>query len=263
MKEKPRSPWAEPETTTALAEATDDILSGYMDQLLQRSIVTDEVSTGTLVVDGEIQGWEPDLQPTPLAETVTLADPLPEPLTLPDSLPVQSDAVGIAETPDALIQERIDTWAYQGHDEFECLILRAGEYRLAIPMGSLGTIHTTDRPLSQVPGQAAFVRGAWHHQGQTYQVLDGLRLIMPERESAPVNEVPAFMLQLDTSGWLLACDELLDPITLSPDGVRWRARTQDRPWMAGILKEEMCVLLEVSGLLSLLGHEPGQVETPD
>lgn len=284
MRDSKQEPNSQPQN--ALAEATDDILTGYMDQLLQRALVTDDVSSGTLVVDGEVQGWEPDLQTeteseqqdqpqndavddtervasaaetfveaqtAPHTANQTATDAIAEGNTLSESAAQTLAASQVKDAPSSV-------WEYQTGNEFECLLMRAGEYRLAIPMGSLGTLHTIDRKPSQVPGQAPFVLGTWHHKGRTFQVLDCLKLIMPERVQPEDATAPAFLLQLGDSGWLLACDELFDPVTLTGDDVRWRQSNADRAWMAGILKEEMCVLLEVRGLLGLLGSEPG-VET--
>ncbi len=277
MRDSKQEPNSQPQN--ALAEATDDILTGYMDQLLQRALVTDDVSSGTLVVDGEVQGWEPDLQTETeseqqdqpqydavddteqvastaesSSETQTATDAIAEGNTHPESAAQTLAASQVKDAPSSV-------WEYQTGNQFECLLMRAGEYRLAVPMGSLGTLHTIDRKPSQVPGQAPFVLGTWHHKGRTFQVLDCLKLIMPERVQPEDSTAPAFLLQLGDSGWLLACDELFDPVTLTGDDVRWRQSNADRAWMAGILKEEMCVLLEVRGLLGLLGSEP-DADTP-
>ena len=65
---------AESKQRADFADAADDILTDYMDQLLLRTLVTDDVSEGTLVVDGEIQGWEPEAA----EESETVTETVPE-----------------------------------------------------------------------------------------------------------------------------------------------------------------------------------------
>jgi purine-binding chemotaxis protein CheW len=39
---------------------------------------------------------------------------------------------------------------------------------------------------------------------------------------------------------------------LSQDEVKWLDSSEKRPWLAGLVKEKMCALLDVSALIELL-----------
>ena len=240
---------------TQTAQATDDILADYMDQLLLRTVVTDEVNEGALIVDGEIQGWEPEVaEHQPLNEILT--QPVTEPVELtedPQSLSENTSVVSIQPVPLSSPTER----DIQDEPAFDCLIIRAGEFRLGIPTTALGTIHTADRKPTPVPGQVPWILGSWPHDGRTLQVIDCLKLVMPERQTPMDIEETGFYLQLGDSIWLLACDEVFEPVHTEHTDVRWRANRKDRPWMAGIHKTEMCVVLDVAGLLGLTGSGAG------
>jgi len=251
---------AESKQRADFADAADDILTDYMDQLLLRTLVTDDVSEGTLVVDGEIQGWEPEAAEE--SETVTETEPetvVVEDITAGEAATVDTTAepaITSGIQPDGDISPVFDD--IQSEAQFDCLIIRAGEYRLGIPMKSLGTIHTSDKKPTPLPGQASWILGSWPFEGRTMQVMDCLKLLMPEREHAMSANEASFFLQLTDSPWLLACDEVFEPVTTQHSDVRWRANRSDRPWMAGIHKSEMCVVLDVGGLLSLLGPAPAE-----
>lgn len=268
------------QSQTQVVQATDDILTDYMDQLLLRTVVTDEVNDGTLVVDGEVQGWEPEAaeqqthsEPVIVTQSEVLNGFLTETLMetqteTPSELPAGKLAETVTQTiaetatetvcadqtpPSAPIPE--PKHSIQDEPAFDCLIIRAGEFRLGIPMTELGTIHTADRKPTLVPGQVSWILGSWPHDGRTMQVLDCLKLVMPERQVPMEVHDDGYYLQLGDSIWLLACDEVFEPVHTEHADVRWRASRKDRPWMAGIHKSEMCVVLDVAGLLSLTGSE--------
>jgi purine-binding chemotaxis protein CheW len=39
---------------------------------------------------------------------------------------------------------------------------------------------------------------------------------------------------------------------LQPDDVKWRTSASKRPWLAGVIKEKMCALIDVDNLIYLL-----------
>ncbi len=83
-------------------------------------------------------------------------------------------------------------------------------------------------------------------------VIDSARLIMPERQVSLADEGYSFFIQLDRSPWALACQEICDTVTLVYDSIKWRGDASKRPWLAGTVISEMCALIDVPGLMSLL-----------
>jgi purine-binding chemotaxis protein CheW len=57
---------------------------------------------------------------------------------------------------------------------------------------------------------------------------------------------------LGDSGWGLACEELVNTVTLQTDDVKWRDMDGKRPWLAGMVKEKMCAMLDVKQLIKML-----------
>jgi len=47
-------------------------------------------------------------------------------------------------------------------------------------------------------------------------------------------------------------EHLVDTVVLSQDEVKWLDPNSRRPWLAGLVKEKMCALLNVSALIQLL-----------
>jgi purine-binding chemotaxis protein CheW len=61
---------------------------------------------------------------------------------------------------------------------------------------------------------------------------------------------------LDDSCWGLACERIVTTAVLKPDDVKWREANGKRPWLAGMVKEKMCALINVQQLIAML--EQGQ-----
>lgn len=59
---------------------------------------------------------------------------------------------------------------------------------------------------------------------------------------------------LDNSSWGLACEKLVNTVTLNQDDVKWKEQSGRRPWLAGLIKERMCALLDVSALIEMLNN---------
>jgi purine-binding chemotaxis protein CheW len=50
----------------------------------------------------------------------------------------------------------------------------------------------------------------------------------------------------------MACEQLVDTVELNKSDVQWREQTGKRPWLAGMVKEKMCALINVSELVQML-----------
>jgi purine-binding chemotaxis protein CheW len=55
--------------------------------------------------------------------------------------------------------------------------------------------------------------------------------------------------------WGLAVNGIDQPITIDPEHIRWRPRRSQRPWMAGTVKDHMCVLLDIPVFGEILAAE--------
>lgn len=61
-----------------------------------------------------------------------------------------------------------------------------------------------------------------------------------------------YVIHLGSSGWAIGCHELTSSEKVDGESVKWRETPGQRPWLAGIVKTKMCVLLNVEELVKLL-----------
>jgi purine-binding chemotaxis protein CheW len=77
---------------------------------------------------------------------------------------------------------------------------------------------------------------------------------MPEKYSPDMadNLDYRFVINLGKTPWGLACEKLVNTVELNKSDVKWRANTGKRPWLAGMVKEKMCALINVAELVQML-----------
>ena len=84
------------------------------------------------------------------------------------------------------------------------------------------------------------------------RVVDSAEWIMAGRAPTNARANYRFVIHLNNSDWGLACDNVAQSFTLSPEQVRWRTSRSKRPWLAGTVIEQMCALLDVQSMANLL-----------
>jgi purine-binding chemotaxis protein CheW len=75
---------------------------------------------------------------------------------------------------------------------------------------------------------------------------------MPERLEGNARVTPRHLLLIGDGLRALAVDRIYNTIRLEKEAIRWRSGTGIRPWYAGIIIEELSVLLDVDGILKML-----------
>lgn len=196
-------------------------------------------SDGTTVVGGEIQGWDIYEAKVPVALPVTsTCDAVSEIVIKEQASEATTSAV-----------KQLDWDSSQGVD---CLIFKVAGLKLAIPLPLLGGVYTVDNKVTPLFGQAKWSLGVWQAEGQKLTVVDSAQLIMPERGVSLQDAGYNYLIQLDRAPWALACQEICDTRDLVSGSIKWRGDTSKRPWLAGTVISEMCALVDVPGLLSLL-----------
>jgi purine-binding chemotaxis protein CheW len=83
-------------------------------------------------------------------------------------------------------------------------------------------------------------------------VIDTARLLMPERLTGDETSNPQQLLLIGDGDRALAVDGICNTLQIDKEGVRWRHGSHDKPWYAGIIIQELSVLLDVDGVLKLL-----------
>lgn len=214
------------EKLTQLADPSSAI-ANYLDELLH-------TATDTALRE-EIR--EPEPKPMRVQETVAAAAPRPELAPEPTPEPVPEMPVSGSE------------WAER---PFECLIFTVAGLQLAVPLVLLGAIHRIEEEIRPIPGSPRWYMGIRPGSHQNLRVVDTAEWIMAGRAPANARDNYRFVIRLDNSEWGLACDDVAQSFTLSPEDVRWRTARSKRPWLAGTVIEQMCALVDVRTMANLL-----------
>ncbi|HEC16946.1 MAG TPA: chemotaxis protein CheW [Sedimenticola sp.] len=186
-------------------------------------------------------------------EPVESAAPAPCPQEAPAG-------VQVPEVPDAdqpLVPEEsrepgpvIPAWA---REPFQCLLFEIEGLRFAVPLSELNSIAEWKEELTCLPGQPQWHHGILEHRGRKVGVVNTARLLMPERAAADdLADTPSHVLVFGGDAWGLMCHRLLSPVMLEPGDVRWSSRRGNRRWMAGVLPDQLCVLLDLDVLREML-----------
>ena len=144
-------------------------------------------------------------------------------------------------------------WADNGRpawaqEPFDILLLEVQDIKVAVPLATLGQIHWLDESLTPLFGQAEWFIGIQKTTMGNLKTIDIAQFIMPERYNTQAEQHHKYVVAIDGVGWGFAVDEIDQPIHIDPDGIRWRANRSNRTWMAGTVKEHMCVLLDIPAL---------------
>lgn len=136
---------------------------------------------------------------------------------------------------------------------FQALFFTVAGLKVALPLKALGGIHKI-MPISSLPGQPEWLKGVMLYREQKINVVDTALWVMPEKYDQGLAEKLnyQYVIMLGNSHWGLACDTLVNTIALEQDDVKWRETEGKRPWLAGLIKEHMCALLDVDALIALL-----------
>jgi len=212
----------------AIASYLDDLLHTATDQALQQD------TQAQVVVARPAVAITP--RPRPLKPKTVIAEPLVQAVVAPQPAPTSGP------------QARPE-WAEK---PFECLIFTVAGLQLAVPLVLLGAIHRIEGDIMPMPGSPPWYMGIRRGRDKNLRVVDSAEWIMAGRAPANARANYRFVIHLNNSDWGLACDNVAQSFTLSPEQVRWRTSRSKRPWLAGTVIEQMCALLDVQSMANLL-----------
>jgi purine-binding chemotaxis protein CheW len=212
----------------AIASYLDDLLHTATDQALQQD------TQAQVVVARPTAAITP--RPLPVKPEPVIAEPLVQAVVAPQPAPV----AGSQARPE---------WAEK---PFECLIFTVAGLQLAVPLVLLGAIHRIEDDIMPMPGSPPWYMGIRRGRDKNLRVVDSAEWIMAGRAPANARANYRFVIHLNNSDWGLACDNVAQSFTLSPQQVRWRTSRSKRPWLAGTVIEQMCALLDVQSMANLL-----------
>ncbi|MCA1766731.1 MAG: chemotaxis protein CheW [Idiomarina sp.] len=173
-----------------------------------------------------------------------------------EAVTTTSEKVGVPEEslPDAMSE-------YMEHD-FQALFFKVAGLTLAVPLKSLGGIHQLGK-ISPLMGKPKWFRGIMTERDNKLQVVDTARWVMPEKCTPELEESLdyQYLITLNDSPWGLLCEELVTSEPLQPHSIQWRKKTNNkRPWLAGVVRDRMCALLDVNALITLLDKGLGHIQ---
>jgi purine-binding chemotaxis protein CheW len=137
--------------------------------------------------------------------------------------------------------------------EFQALFFEVAGLTLAVPLKALGGIHELGE-VNHLFGKPKWFKGVMINREEKLNVVDTARWVMPEKydEQLEASLNYQYLITLGDSQWGLLAEKLINNITLSKEDVKWRTNDSKRPWLAGVIKEKMCALIDVNNLNALL-----------
>ncbi len=141
---------------------------------------------------------------------------------------------------------------------FQAMFFDVAGLIIAVPLIELGGIHKVDK-INSLMGKPDWFKGVMLCREDKINVVDTAMWVMPEKcdESLKKSLNYQYIIMLKDSAWGLMAENLVDTVILSQDEVKWLDSSSKRPWLAGLVKEKMCALLNVEALIQLLDDGSG------
>jgi purine-binding chemotaxis protein CheW len=148
--------------------------------------------------------------------------------------------------------EAIDQRSYRQGD-FQAMFFEVAGLMIAVPLIELGGILNNDK-ITSLMGKPDWFKGVMLHREDKISVVDTARWVMPEKcDEALISALNyQYIIMLSDSSWGLTAESLTDTVTLKQEDVKWLDTPNKRPWLAGLVKNRMCALLDVKSLIKLL-----------
>lgn len=197
----------------------------------------------------------PEVQPeAPAPPTTPVAEPLPtavetvpaaatETLNKPDVQPLQRPRECVIYGADT---RTLDT----PESNFSAIQFGVGKFRFVAPLNMLDSVVRIDTRPTPMFGQPDWHRGMVLNRGQQMVLVD-LGLLLGLDGVEPVAE-PDHVLVLPGGRYGILSSLPPEPLTLRGGAIRWSRPDPRRPWLAAVLPEQMCVMVDSEALLELL-----------
>ena len=139
--------------------------------------------------------------------------------------------------------------------KFQALFFDVAGLKVAVPLKELGGIHQMGK-ISSLIGKPEWFKGVMLYREQKINTVDTACWVMPEKYDAMLQKKLnyQYVIMLGNSDWGLCCETLINTYVLEQDDVKWREVGGKRPWMAGLIKKHMCVLVDVDAMIDLLNR---------
>jgi purine-binding chemotaxis protein CheW len=249
--------------------ASKKLMQNYLSELLTEEQHESEVPV-VPVKEKIQQPLEKLLQTVDITQNI--ADPKEEPIqTVRSSVSQQTRKVKVIKLPvdeivkkEILIDEPLKTRKSEQplivkqdknyrNGSFQAMFFDVAGLTIAVPLIELGGIHNDDKTTSLM-GKPDWFTGVMLHRDEKINVVNTALWVMPEKcdETLKNSLNYQYVVMLGNSHWGLSAESLVDTVTLEQEDVKWLDASNKRPWLAGLVKERMCALLDVESLIKLL-----------
>ena len=193
--------------------------------------------------------------PLPLEVEQKVETPVVEPIKELEKTENQANIKDIVEQKQTEIVAKTSSERQEDYfdGEFQALFFEVAGLTLAVPLKALGGIHQLTE-VNQLFGKPKWFKGVMLNRDEKLNVVDTARWVMPEKYDEKLEQSLdyQYLITLGDSQWGLLAEKLVNNITLCEEDVKWRAKSGKRPWLAGVIKEKMCALIDVENLYQLL-----------
>jgi len=149
--------------------------------------------------------------------------------------------------------ENAPSWAVPN---FQVLLFTVAGLKMAVPLNELnGIVEWGEEYITELPGHKSWYLGIIQNQGKNVPVIDTLQQVVPQNRwpAEYLNEKNfKHIILIDDSRWGLACETVLEVVTLKTDSVKWRSSRTKRRWLLGTVIEHMCALLDSTEFAAML-----------
>jgi purine-binding chemotaxis protein CheW len=230
--------------------ANEKVVTQYLGALLSDDEPTKDLEPVAKLLQQvayEEEQKEQSLQVEPVVEPVVEVEKLNEQVT---SVEIEShQAQQLEPRHDVALESEAEYF----DGEFQALFFEVAGLTLAVPLKALGGIHELGE-VNHLFGKPKWFKGVMINREEKLNVVDTARWVMPEKydEQLEASLNYQYLITLGDSQWGLLAEKLINNITLSKEDVKWRTNNSKRPWLAGVIKEKMCALIDVNNLNALL-----------
>ncbi|WP_438864957.1 chemotaxis protein CheW [Neptunicella sp.] len=232
--------------------AKEEVMEEYLSSLLTEEPAPADVLVEQKTVQHLLEQVASEQEKDKLNQQVELAQNRPVAKVIEDSADKTDTLVENMETsPDG---QATSVKAYR-QGAFQALFFKLAGLTLAVPLTELGGIHNLEKP-KPLFGKPDWFLGMMLHREEQLSVIDTAKWVMPERMDNKLAESLKYqyLIMLGESHWGLACESLINTVTLQQEDVKWREVDGKRPWLAGLVKDKMCALIDVQQMIALLEH---------
>ncbi|WOT06272.1 chemotaxis protein CheW [Shewanella youngdeokensis] len=227
----------------------------------RESQLNQQALTALLAPVSVAQELENNIQPqvvdapavTPIVDESIIAMPVDETAPTEDSLDVDALKPSVINNNPATAVNITEQLLEQLDEEFQVLFFQVAGLTLAVPLVSLGTIVNLGR-INHLVGRATWYMGVQQHRNTQLNVVDTCAWVMPEKYDDNLAQAVdyKYIVVLKDSNWGLTCESLVNTVKINKSQVNWRHQAGKRPWLAGVVKEQMCGILSVDALIEML-----------